>query len=287
MLPVFVHFLFVFPVVKKPLRKHPRLALVAIYGLMPAAVGTSAWLKISGRTIPAAFSGIESAAVLGIFLTMVVAAGHSLLTLRDPVARAQMRWVAFGILVGFMGAVGLWLLNAIVGPSDILAALVFLFYPLLPLALAIAILRYRLFDIDVIIRRTLVYGTLTAALALVYFASVVALQGLFRTFTGGAETDLTIIVSTLAIAALFSPLRRRIQEVIDRRFYRRKYDAEQTLGAFAAAVREEVDLDRLSGALLRVVEETMQPVHVSLWLREAPGMPLPGPAEKESRVEQH
>jgi hypothetical protein len=137
---------------------------------------------------------------------------------------------------------------------------------LFPLSIAIGILRYQLFDIHVLINRTLVYGALTGVLALVYYSSVVLLQQAFRLLTG-QSSDLAIVASTLAIAALFSPLRRRVQAFIDRRFYRRKYDTAQTLAAFSATLRDEVDLHRLTDSLLAVVEETMQPAHVSLWLR--------------------
>jgi hypothetical protein len=141
---------------------------------------------------------------------------------------------------------------------------------LFPLTLAIAVLRYHLWEIDILINRALVYGLLTGALGLVYFVSVALLQGLLRVFTGQGS-QLAIIVSTLAIAALFNPLRRRIQTVIDRRFYRHKYDAAQVLAAFSATVRDEVDLNRLTEQLRQVVEETMQPEHVSLWLRSPGG----------------
>jgi hypothetical protein len=139
---------------------------------------------------------------------------------------------------------------------------------LFPLTLAIAVLRYHLWEIDILINRALVYGLLTGALGLVYFVSVALLQSLLRVFTEGSQ--LAIIISTLAIAALFNPLRHRIQTLIDRRFYRHKYDAAQVLAAFSATIRDEVDLNRLTEQLRLVVEETMQPEHVSLWLR-SPG----------------
>jgi hypothetical protein len=139
---------------------------------------------------------------------------------------------------------------------------------LFPLTMGIAVLRYRLWDIDILINRTLVYGTLTGSLALVYFGLVVGLQALIRLFTGQvSQSPVVIVASTLAIYALFQPLRHRIQAIIDRRFYRRKYDAAKTLAAFNATLRNEVDLSQLREHLLNVVEETMQPTFVSLWVR--------------------
>ena len=140
--------------------------------------------------------------------------------------------------------------------------------PGVPISIGIAILRYRLYDIDILINRTLVYGSLTLMLALVYFGGVTATQALFRALTSQEQQpQLAIVVSTLLIAALFTPLRRRIQSFIDRRFYRRKYDAQKTLEAFSSKLRDETDLEALSGDLEGVVRETMQPAYVSLWLR--------------------
>ena len=138
----------------------------------------------------------------------------------------------------------------------------------MPVAVGIAVLRYHLYNIDLLINRTLVYGTLTVTLALVYFGGVATTEAILRALTGQEQQpQLAVVVSTLVIAALFNPLRRRIQSFIDRRFYRRKYDARKTLEAFSAKLRDETDLDALNAALVGVIRDTMQPAHVSLWLR--------------------
>jgi hypothetical protein len=158
-------------------------------------------------------------------------------------------------------------------PEVIVALSGLLVIPSIPIATGIAILRYRLYDIDWIINRTLVYGSLSAALALVYFGGVATTQAIFRALTGQEQQpQLAVVISTLLIAALFNPLRRRIQSFIDRRFYRRKYDARKTLEAFSAKLRDETDLDRLGEDLMGMVKETMQPAHVSLWLHPDPAL---------------
>jgi hypothetical protein len=163
-------------------------------------------------------------------------------------------------------------------PSGVIEDFVALTFAGLPVAVGIAILRHRLYDIDVVINRALVYGSLTISLALVYIGLVVSLQYVFRALTGGGS-QLVIVASTLAIAALFNPLRRRNQSFIDRRFYRNKYDARKTLEAFSAKLRDETDLEALKDDLVGVVRETMQPAHVSLWLR--PEAPLRGTEGQE------
>jgi len=188
-----------------------------------------------------------------------------------PLERQQTKWV----VLGFAVMAGLILLMfAFIGLSPGSIGLVFIqdFYfsaagLLIPFSVGISVLRYRLWDIDILIRRTLVYGVLTAILALVYFGSVLLLQGLFQALVGRSQSPAVIVLSTLAIAALFTPLRRQIQNAIDRRFYRRKYDAEQALASFAELAREEVDLDEISARLLTLVDETMQPESASLWLK--------------------
>jgi hypothetical protein len=141
-----------------------------------------------------------------------------------------------------------------------------LFGMLTPVSLAIAILRYKLWDIDLIIRKTLLYATMTGILALLYFGVVVLTQTILRSLTGNPESPLVIVLSTLGIAALFNPLRSRIQSFIDKRFYRARYNAEKILAQFATSARDEVDMGKLSTVLMGVVEESMQPKQVGLWI---------------------
>jgi hypothetical protein len=190
----------------------------------------------------------------------------------NPVEREQSRWVVFGLVAGGLGAVAfnVPIQSSIAQFSSPYALVIdagFISSMLMiPLTIGVAILHHRLWDIDVIINRTLVYGFLTATLVAGYFGGVVLLQQLFIVITGQKST-LAVVASTLLIAALFDPLRRRIQGFIDKRFYRRKYDIRKTLEAFAAELRDETNLDALSDDLVEVVRETMQPAHVSLWLR--------------------
>jgi hypothetical protein len=195
--------------------------------------------------------------------------------------REQIKWIAFaGSFVGLMSLITVvgTLIFAPEFPDStgtqplwlgVLQDVELLSFAGIPVAVGIAVLRYRLYDIDVIINRTLVYGSLTATLIALYFGGIVVLQRLFVLLTGQQST-LAVVASTLLIAALFNPLRRRIQSFIDRRFYRRKYDARKTLEAFTAKLRDETDFDALNAELVGVVNETIQPAHVSLWLRPDP-----------------
>ena len=185
------------------------------------------------------------------------------------IERQQIKWFAYATVVVISGvilkntiypAVGVtwvWWVGLVLTTVGVVSS---------PVAMGIAIFRYRLYDIDMIINRTLVYGPLTATLVVLYFVGIVVLQRLFVVLTGEQST-LAVVASTLLIAALFTPLRRRIQSFIDKRFYRRKYDARKTLEAFSAKLRDETDLNALSEDLIGVVRETMQPAHASLWLR--------------------
>jgi hypothetical protein len=178
-----------------------------------------------------------------------------------PVHRQQTKWVVFVTAVAGAGLVGTSTLGQMIGTT-----LSEGFVLLIPLSIGVAMVRSGLYEIDIIINRTLVYGSLTATLVALYFGAIVALQRVF-VFLTGQKSTLAVVASTLLIAALFNPLRRRIQSFIDRRFYRRKYDAARTLEAFSAKLRDETDLEALNYELVDVVRETMQPAHVSLWLR--------------------
>ncbi len=191
--------------------------------------------------------------------------------------RQQIKWMAFAasvvvvlyaiaMIVSFVFPEESWTTAGSVWWLNLLTYAVLASFTLVPIAVGIAVLKYRLYEIDIIINRALVYGALTVTLVGVYVGTIVLLQGLLRAFTA-QESQLAIVASTLAVAALFNPLRRRIQGFIDRRFYRRKYDAAKTLEAFSAKLRDETDLDALNAELVGVVRETMQPAHVSLWLR--------------------
>src|SRR5215208_1174358 len=191
--------------------------------------------------------------------------------------RQQIKWIAFAaslvalvyliaMVASFIHPSEAWTTAGSVWWLNLLTIAALLSFVTIPIAVGVAILKYRLYDIDLIINRTLVYGSLTVTLVALYFGGIVVLQRLFVLLMGQQST-LAVVASTLLIAALFTPLRRRIQGFIDRRFYRRKYDARKTLEAFSARLREETDLQAVSDDLVGVVRETMQPAHVSIWLR--------------------
>ena len=249
--------------------------------LLPAAIlgALSPGLILSSTLInPLGVEGLPnvSRAIEAFMYALIVVGASSMLArLRHAgrIERQQIEWFAYATAVAISGvilkntvypAVGLtwvWWVGLVLTTVGVVSS---------PVAMGIAIFRYRLYQIDLIINRTLVYGSLTAVLACVYLGGVVFLQYAFRALSGEGS-QLAVVASTLIIAALFIPLRRRIQSFIDRRFYRRKYDARKTLEAFSAQLRNETDLDALSDDLVGVVRETMQPAHVSLWLRSDTG----------------
>jgi hypothetical protein len=259
--PAFIRFALVFPKPSPLLQRHSWLSLA------PYLVGSIALIAFALQLYIVTW-GWTAASVLIAIIILV----HNAVTSRDAVSRAQLRWGLGGMVVGlslfFLSSyAGLFteVPDAIQPVLDLMGALSF---GIIGVTLGIAVMRYRLFDIDVIIRRTTSYAILTGLLLLVYFGSIVVLQRLLSPITGDSQA--AIVLSTLLIAALFLPLRRRVQNAIDRRFFRKKYDAEQVLAAFAATVRDETDLDELTAELVRVIQETMQPEFVSVWLREPP-----------------
>jgi len=268
MVPAILLLVLSFPRSVWPVSRWPRLAPALIFGVGLGATLVS--FIASNFLIYLAQLGLYAALVV---IAFVAATAHTALRVRDPVVRAQTAWLGLG-MAGFCSNV-LWWIAINTWPELVpwsaqhrlfFGALSELGTLGLPVCLGIAITRYRLFDIEIIIRRTLVYSALTVTLGLVYLGCIVLIRTLVAPLVGGSE--LAIVASTLAIAALFNPLQKRIQNLIDKRFYRRKYDAAKVLAAFGATARDETDLERLTAEMLRVVDETVQPEHVALWLRE-------------------
>jgi hypothetical protein len=262
-----VFLLLLFPTGRLPSSRWRTFAWVSGAVIAAGVIWSSAISPDVGFNVP------PSPVQLSVLLLGGVAAASVVVGRRGArrVERQQIKWllyvgpiffVASGLHIGFYyfwlaeGSLGLWAsyLLVIVGGLSV------------PTAIGVAILRYRLYEIDLIVNRTLVYGSLSAMLVALYFGGIVVLQRVFVALTGQQST-LAVVVSTLAIAALFNPLRRRVQGFVDRRFYRKKYDARKTLEAFSAKLRDKTDLEALNNDLVGVVRETMQPAHVSLWLR--------------------
>jgi hypothetical protein len=274
--------LLLFPNGRPPSRRWKWLAWLSVILTIAGAV----WVAFSPGVIgnlgsirnPLGIEGLPSGfkPVQTIMLALLFVAALSTLVVRlrraRGIERQQIKWPAFTVVVvagsSFLSDTAI---SEAIGLRWLEWAGYVIFIPALigfPISIGIAIVRYRLYDIDILINRTLVYGALSATLALIYFGGVATTQAIFRALTGQQEQpQLAIVISTLLIAALFNPLRRRIQRFIDRRFYRRKYDARKTLEAFSAKLRDETDLDALSDDLVGVVKETMQPSRISLWQR--------------------
>ncbi len=263
-----------------------------------AAVWLGALMVGFYHLLPALLSQLFTLVLYGFLGGFVVAQLYRYHAVSTRTERQQTKWIVFGVtvavLIEFAYTLGSDLFPSFFATGSladlILSPMVTGLPILIPLSFGFAILRYRLWKIDAIINRTLVYGVLTGTLASVYFGLVFLMQFLLRGFIGQTN-DITIVISTLVIAALFQPLRHGIQRVINRRFYRQQYDAAKTLAAFSATLRHEVDLTQLSEQVVAIVQETMQPASVSLWLckRERESKPHPGgwlsasaaPAERE------
>src|SRR5215218_1359345 len=250
-------------------------ALLTLVGMVLAAFSPGQIiLGLPAIRNPLGIEGLPNAykPVQALMLILIAVSVASLLMRRlyaRGVERQQTKWFTYTAAVASSGAILDYIISEpleLVWLGRVGHALVLIGLAGMPISMGIAITRYRLYEIDTLINRTLVYGSLTAILAVVYFGGIIVLQRFFVVLTGQQST-LAVVASTLLIAALFTPLRRRIQSFIDRRFYRGKYDARKILEAFSATLRDEMDLDAVSDDLLAVVRDTMQPAHVSLWLR--------------------
>jgi hypothetical protein len=230
------------------------LSLLAVVGVLPRQIDSFA----------ATLGPVGSLPVFGFVLYSQLYRYRRVSTL---VERQQTKWFLFGVGVFFVVLVVFVLFPDSFRGSVIVQNVLAVIFLIFPVTVAIAILRYRLFDVDILIRRTLQYSVISGLLALAYFGLIVVLQSIFSAISNQQST-ISIVLSTLAIAALFNPVRRRVQDVIDRRFYRKKYDAAKVIAEFAATCRDETDLDKLTARLVEVVQETMQPESVSLWLKK-------------------
>ncbi|MBK8986604.1 MAG: hypothetical protein IPM39_11065 [Chloroflexi bacterium] len=262
--PSLLTFTLLFPRPKQVIQRHPWLAFLPfVYGLLLLIFPLS-----GGR------GEVGWVSTMGMLILAIVSLAHAGVTQRDAASRAQLRWAITSFVAGIL-LFGLNFPLAFNWVTDLFWINIFtILSSLSPVVigagLAVAVLRYRLFDIDLIIRKTVQYGVLSALLALVYFCSVVLLQTVVGRATD-AQSPLAIVLSTLLIAALFNPLRRHVQTAVDRRFYRQKYNAQQVLAQFAQVARDETDIEALTAELVRVVQETMQPEQVSVWLKLAKG----------------
>jgi hypothetical protein len=239
------------------------LVSIAVTAFRPTLVGQNIEYQISnpiGISWILPFEQMQAYLLPGIFIGVCGAIAGLVYRFRRSRGseRQQIRWFLFAVaLTPLLFMADYWPVVGGIIFGIVLASL--------PIAVAVAILRYHLYDIDLIIRRTIQYTLLTGLLVIIYFGCVVSLQRLFAAF-GGQQSNAAVVLSTLAIAVLFTPLRRRVQVLLDRRFYRQKYDTEQVLLRFSASLRSEVDHDRLAGILVGVIEETVQPEQVSIWL---------------------
>lgn len=241
--------------------------LFLIAGLIPFASDMPAefWSALETVGIPIIFSG---------FVLILFSQIYRYMRVSNQIERAQTRWVIVGLAVIVLSLLALPLVTGrfdVMNDSGYLGDIDSLVMILIPITIGVSVLRFHLFDIDVIIRRTLQYTLVTGLLVLVYFGSIVVLQSIFHALTGD-DSQVAIVISTLGIVALFNPIRHRIQVFVDRRFYRSKYDAARALSAFSQTARAEVELSQLVGALIGVIDETVYPEKVSLWLSDQSGV---------------
>jgi hypothetical protein len=267
--PLFLLYLYLFPNGKAEPRwtRWPMGAIAVVHLLVQAAFLYPGALP---PAVLASFPNIASLVVFAGFPLILFSQVYRYLRISNRVERAQTKWVLAGLALIVLS---LLVLPLVTGNLDVmddtegyLGDLDSLLLLLIPITIGISVLRYRLFDIDVILRKTLIYAVLTGLLALVYFGGVTLLQSLLSAVSQ-QQSAIGIVISTLAIAALFNPLRKRVQELIDRRFYRKKYEAERILASFAAYARDELDIERLARALMGAVEESMQPESLSISLK--------------------
>ncbi|HEX6484178.1 MAG TPA: hypothetical protein VF043_35485 [Ktedonobacteraceae bacterium] len=266
------------------------MGLVALLGVLQAVTEVApATSPLSSNNVPAWVNGLFALIIYG---SVIFSQIYRYRRVSTPAQRQQTKWVVFGMIVIVAGFIvlaplfsALGINQAVMPYADFLGFAYPLLLLLLPICTCIAILRYRLYDIDTLINRALVYSLLTGMLVVLYAGLTIGLESLVGLLTRQPSQPVIIVISTLAIAALFQPLRHRIQNVIDRRFYRRKYNAQKILQAFSATLRSEIDLNQLSGELLTVVNETMQPAHVSLWLRSSGRFPEASPEQPQTMEE--
>jgi len=267
--PIFLLYFFLFPNgrLEPPWLRWP----VVVYAVVHFLLQLAGFLIQAGLIQGEYFDAILGPFEVGILLVFGLALGSQVYRytrIATSLERAQLRWIIYGVVV----LLGVPLLADLIGVGRYFETFEWgtISLTMAPITLAIAILRYRLWDIDLVIRRTLQYTLLTGLLALVFFGLVILLQGLFTSADGQQVSPLVNVISTLAVAALFNPLRRWVQAFIDRRFYRAKYNADQVLQEFAAAARNEVDMDRLVSELTRITRTTMQPETISIWVKAPP-----------------
>jgi hypothetical protein len=271
MLAGLVHLSLIFPEPHPFLLRHPRSVLWLYVGVwLPLALYLAArWAAIVSPAGRLALTLQGTALMSLVYFPLLLISTYTCYRFRNPHEQRQMRWLMWALMISLIPYLVFTVIPSLLGLNFQLAnSLLGILWCTVPTSFAIAVLHERLFDIDVIIRRTLIYSALTITLGVVYFISILLLQRFLQDITGQGQPPLAIVLSTLVIAALFTPLRRRIQNDIDRRFYRRKYDAEKLLKAFGLTVRNEVKLEMLSDRLLDMVEETMEPQSFSLWIRK-------------------